>query len=100
MNSRTFANATCVALVGLGIATAAPALAEDKKPPSWWDTFAWSGYVDGGITANTDSPSNGLNFGHLYTDRANTPLLNQASIIVTRALDPKAVGPDIGFTFQ
>jgi hypothetical protein len=101
MNRRTLANATCAALMGLGIgAVAVPARAEDKKPPSWWDTFAWSGYVDGGITANTDSPSNGLNFGHLYTDRANTPLLNQASIIVTRALDPKAVGPDIGFTFQ
>jgi hypothetical protein len=100
MNSRTFANATCVALVGLGIAAAAPALADDKKPPSWWDTFAWSGYLDGGITGNIDSPANGLNFGHLYTDRANTPVLNQASIIVTRALDPKAVGPDFGFTFQ
>jgi hypothetical protein len=98
MNGRTLANIACAALL-IGIASTT-ARAEDKKPPSWWDTFAWSGYVDGGITANTDSPSNGLNFGHLYTDRANTPLLNQASIIVTRALDPKAIGPDFGFTFQ
>jgi hypothetical protein len=99
--NRTFANAACVALMGLGIGAATvPACAEDKKPPSWWDTFAWSGYVDAGITANPDDPSNGINFGHLYTDRSNMPVLNQASIILTRPLDPKAVGPDVGFTFQ
>ena len=103
--TRTFANATLASVLGLSLSLAASSIAraDDKAPappPSWWDTFKWSGYIDGGITGNPDDPSNGINFGHLYTDRANLPLLNQASVIVTRALDPKATGPDFGFTFQ
>jgi len=105
MNRCTFVNATCASLLGLGI-VAASAYADDKAPPAppapptWWSTFTWSGYLDAGITGNPDAPSNKINFGHLYTDRANTPLLNQASIILTRPLDPKAVGYDFGFIFQ
>src|SRR5262249_38125028 len=44
--------------------------------------------------------ADGLNFGHLYTDRANTFLLNQALLTIQRPLDPKATGFDAGFTFQ
>jgi len=102
MNRRTFANASGVALLalGLGALVALPARAEDKPPPSWWSSFTWSGYLDGGITGNFDDPKNGINYGHLYTDRANTPVLNQASLIATRPLDPKATGYDFGFTLQ
>ena len=101
MNRRTFANAARLALLGLGIgAIALPAGAQEKPPPSWWSSFTWSGYADGGITFNTDDPSNGINFGHLYTDRANRPVLNQVSLIATRPLDPKATGYDFGFTLQ
>lgn len=106
MTGRTFLNATCVGLLGLGVITAgaraddqAPAAAP-AAPASWWSTFTWSGYLDGGITGNPDDPSNGINFGHLYTDRANMPVLNQASITLTRPLDPKATGTDFGFIFQ
>lgn len=106
MTGRTFLNATCVGLLGLGVITAgaraddqAPAAAP-AAPASWWSSFTWSGYLDGGITGNPDDPSNGINFGHLYTDRANTPLLNQASITLTRPLDPKATGVDFGFILQ
>jgi hypothetical protein len=100
--NRTFANATLAGLLGLGVGLAAssPASAEDKPPPSWWDAFKWSGYIDAGITGNPDSPSNGLNWGHLYTDRANTPLLNQFSLMATRPTDPNATGWDYGFTVQ
>jgi opacity protein-like surface antigen len=79
-------------------APAAPAA--PAAPPSWWDSYKVSGYLDAGITFNPDSPSNGINFGHLYTDRANTPLMNQLSAIATRPLDPKATGFDYGFTMQ
>ena len=73
-------------------APAAPA-----APAQWSDTLKISGYVAGGITFNPDGPANGINFGHLYTDRANTPLLNQAALMVGRPLDPKATGYDFGF---
>jgi hypothetical protein len=59
-----------------------------------------SGYVEGGLTLNPDYPGDRLNFGHLFTDKANTPLLNQASIIVQRPLDPKATDYDFGFKVQ
>jgi hypothetical protein len=43
------------------------------------------------------SPIDNHNFGHLYTDRANEPLLNQVSIAGERALDPNATGFDWRF---
>ncbi len=111
MSRRTFTSAARVALLALGTAAAAslPARADDQapaavaapaEPASWWSSFTWSGYAEGGITGNPDSPSNGINYGQLYTDRANLPVLNQLSLIATRPLDPKATGYDFGFTFQ
>ena len=99
---------TTVALAGLGGALVTPsadalaqaAPAAPAAPPSWWDSYKVSGYLDAGITGNPDDPSNGINFGHLYTDRANTPVLNQLSAIATRPTDPKATGFDYGFTLQ
>ena len=110
---------TSVSLVALGgaltmastdalaqAAPATPAPAEQSgqtapaAPASFWDTYKISGYLDAGITFNPANPSDGLNFGQLYTDRANTPLLNQLSAIATRPTDPKATGFDYGFTFQ
>lgn len=101
MNRRNLASTVGFAVFGLGV-LALPALADDqaKPPPSWWSSFTWSGYLDGGITGNPDDPKNGINFGHLYTDRSNFPVLNQASITLTRPLDPKAVGVDYGFILQ
>ena len=46
---------------------------------------------------NPDSPIDNHNFGHLFTARANEPLLNQVSIVGERALDPNATGFDWGF---
>src|SRR5690242_5646871 len=67
---------------------------------SWWDTFSISGHVEGGMTFNTYPQNNGLNFGQLFTDKTNTPLLNQALVTVQRPIDPKATGYDFGFKFQ
>src|SRR5712691_5924982 len=87
--------------------SAAPAIAADmpikavkKGPASWWDTFEISGHVEAGITANSTKPSDGINFGHLFTDRANTFLLNQLLLTMQRPLNPKATGYDFGFKFQ
>ena len=65
------------------------------KPPE--PRFKIYGWIEGGITGNPDSPIDNHNFGHLFTDRANEPLLNQVSIVGERALDPNATGFDWGF---
>lgn len=79
-------------------ADAAPAAS--VAPASFWDTFAVSGDLDAGITGNSVRPPDGVNFGHLFTDRADTPLFNQFLIAAQRPLDPKATGYDFGFKFQ
>src|SRR3984885_5477809 len=68
---------------------------EQPKPPE--PRFKLYGWIEGGITGNPDSPTDNHNFGHLFTDRSNEPLLNQVSIVGERALDPNATGFDWGF---
>lgn len=94
-------------LAALAVSTAAPAFAADtpvkaKAPAaiSWWDTFTITGHVAAGVTGNTAKPADGINFGHLFTDRANTLLLNQTVLTLQRPLDPKATGYDFGFKLQ
>jgi Putative beta-barrel porin-2, OmpL-like. bbp2 len=68
---------------------------EQPKPPE--PRFKLYGWIEGGITGNPDAPTDNHNFGHLFTDRSNEPLLNQLSIVGERALDPNATGFDWGF---
>src|SRR6201993_4400524 len=68
------------------------------KPPE--PRFKLYGWIEAGITGNPDSPIDNHNFGHLFTDRANEPLLNQVVITGERALDPNATGFDWGFKAQ
>jgi len=100
-----------VILLGLFaiVCSTVPALAADmvtKAPPappapaSWWDTLTITGHVEAGITGHARNTLNGFNFGHLFTDKANSLLLNQALLTVQRPLDPKATGYDFGFKFQ
>jgi hypothetical protein len=70
-------------------------VAEQPKPPE--PRFKLYGWIEAGITGNPDPPTDNHNFGHLLTDRANEPLLNQISIVAERALDPNATGFDWGF---
>lgn len=76
----------------------AEAAPEPQK--KWMDTLTVDGFLEGGIAVNPSQPFNGLNWGHLYTDRANTPLFNSAVLTVQRPLDPKAEGFDYGFKVQ
>src|SRR5206468_4999551 len=76
-------------------AAEAPAAA-DPGPPQ----LKMSGYLDGGVTFNNKDPKDGVNYGRLYDDRANMPVLNQASLAIEKGLDPKATGYDFGFRFQ
>jgi hypothetical protein len=87
--------------LGLSGSLARAADAPVTPPPAnWWDTLTVSGSVEAGITFNPDSPGDGLNFGHLFTDKANQPLLNQILLTVQRPLDPKATDYDFGFKIQ
>jgi Putative beta-barrel porin-2, OmpL-like. bbp2 len=69
-------------------------------PVSWWDTLSITGHIEAGATFNGANPSDGINFGHLFTDKVNSLMLNQAMLTIQRPLDPKATGYDFGFKFQ
>ncbi len=74
--------------------------APPPPPPNWWDTFTITGLIDGGVTFNPQNPPDHLNFGHLFTDKANAPVLNQGVLTLQRPLDPKATDYDFGFKAQ
>jgi hypothetical protein len=95
---RILTSVTCslFALMAMGSA----ARADFGSDNSWWKSFAISGYVDGGMMGNLTGSTAGTNFGRLFDDRANRFELNQASLLITRPLDPNADDFDIGFTFQ
>jgi hypothetical protein len=76
------------------------AAAAPPPPPAWLDTLTIDGYVEGGITVNPDQPFNHINFGQLYTDRANRPTFNGLLVTAQRPLDPKADDYDFGFKLQ
>jgi hypothetical protein len=82
-----------------GLARAAEP-APTPPPPNWWDTFTIGATVEAGVTMNAANPGDDLNFGHLFTDKANTPLLNQILLTAQRPLDPKATGYDFGVKLQ
>ena len=81
-------------------AAAAPAAAAPAAPASWSSTIKVSGHVDAGIMFNGDDPSNGINFGHAFTDKSNSPVLNQVALTIQRDFDPKATTIDFGFKLQ
>lgn len=89
----------------LAMLLASPALAAQKaKMPaapalsqSWLDTLTIDGFLEGGVAINGAMPWNKLNFGHYYTDRANTPQFNQGIISIQRPLDPDRNSVNFGF---
>jgi hypothetical protein len=94
------AGLACILLATSAGGALAQAAAPAAAPAAWADTLKLSGYADAGITFNPKSPADGVNYGRLYDDRANVPLLNQLSLAFERDLDPKATGYDFGFRFQ
>jgi len=49
---------------------------------------------------NTLSPDNRRNFGQLFNDNSNRPILNQVLATVSRDADAKATSLDVGFKLQ
>lgn len=74
--------------------------APPKAPTSWWDTLTITGHVDAGVMFNSINLPDAINFGQLFSDKANSPLLNQTLLTIQRPLDSKATGYDFGFRFQ
>lgn len=96
-----------VVLAAAFLAHTSVALAQDAAPTEDKDAAAplggvkISGYAEVGFTGNfSGTPGNGVNYGHLFTDKANQPVLNQAVLTISRDLDPKAEGFDWGFKVQ
>ena len=69
----------------------------EKKAES---RIKFSVFVDAGITGNPNAPDDHQNFGRLFDDRANEPMLNQATVTVERALAPEPDKFDWGFKIQ
>lgn len=87
---------------GTATTPAAPAAAapEALPPGLWIDGIHLSAQIEGGFTANPADPTSGVNFGRLFDDRANQPLLNQLLLTANKPLDPKATDFDWGFKLQ
>jgi len=86
--------------LALCLAAAAIAGEIETASPTPAPRFTISGWIDGGITFNPDSPRDNQNFGRLFDDRANEPLLNQAVITFERVLAAQPGEFDWGFKAQ
>ena len=83
----------CLLLFCVGKAKAQEAVAPEPR-------FKIYGWVEAGVSGNPDDPAGGRNFGHLFTDRSNEVLLNQAVLTAERTLATSGDGFDWGFKAQ
>lgn len=58
------------------------------------------GWIAGGMTFNTDSPRDRLNFGTNFNNRSNDVMLNQAYIVLEKPLDLDKKKDEIHFGFR
>lgn len=81
---------------GGGDTTDKKTVVEKKAEPR----VKFSVFLEGGITGNIHDPDSRQNFGRVFDDRSNEPLLNQATVTVERALAPEPGKYDFGFKIQ
>lgn len=85
-------------------ATNPPAQAGEATLPAasagWASSIKLGLQGDAGITVNTLSPNSNRNFGRLFDDLSNRPVLNQLTATVSRDIDPKSTDVDVGFKIQ
>ena len=62
--------------------------------------FKISAWIDSGVAVNFANPPDRQNFGRLFDDRVNQPLLNQIVINLERGLAPQPGKFDWGFKLQ
>lgn len=111
MNRRlNFVFGAAIALLALALPAFSAAAADlggsIYGPPTssradWWKDVKFSGHVEAGYTFNGADPVDGLNFGHLFTDRSDDVLLNQFVLTLERPLDAKKSSEfQVGFKLQ
>ncbi len=84
-----------------------PSVAPAEKPyvapanlSEWASSIKLEFQGDAGITVNPQDPRSHRNFGRLFDDSSNRPVLNQFLATLSRTVDPKATSPDFGFKLQ
>lgn len=92
----TVAGVSAMACTG-AFAQTAPA-APPAAPAKWADGITFGLQLDGGL--NFSSGAKRTNFGQLFDDKPNSLMLNQALATVSRVIDPKVTGWDVGFKLQ
>ncbi len=97
-NPAVTVNGTAPAASGTPSSSAPPAAPAAAK--GWASTIAFGAQVEAGITGNFDRPADGLNYGRLFDDKANTVLLNSLQLTATRPIDSSSSSFDFGFTLQ
>jgi hypothetical protein len=101
MKTRHLVAAAVVAMpLAATAAHAADAPAAPAAPAAWSDTIKIGAQFDAGIVGNFNSPKDKVNFGQLYTDKSNSPVVNQMLLSIGRPVDPKATDYDFGFKLQ
>lgn len=100
MNFRFLTGAAAIALFA-GLALASPAQAQQGAPTDQsapaaapaapahptWNGIMLSGHVEAGTNINPSSPDNNINFGQLFTDRANSFRMNQTTLAAEQDID-------------
>ncbi|HSZ50833.1 MAG TPA: TonB-dependent receptor [Caulobacteraceae bacterium] len=84
------------------------AFAQQASPPAtaqgpvatWLSSVLVDGRIQSGATFNPAGPVTGVNFGQLFTDKANQLVLNQFDLRAERAPDTGAGRADFGFAFE
>lgn len=78
-----------------GTAAVSPTLSPSPEP-----RIKFSVWIDTGITANPSAPDDNQNFGRLFDDRSNEPMVNQITLNLERTLAPQTGELDWGFKLQ
>jgi outer membrane receptor protein involved in Fe transport len=82
------------------------AMAQETPPGALGPISAWlagtqvNGRIEAGVSANPAGPDTSVNFGQLFTDKANQPVLNQFDINAVRPADPRVGGVAVGFAAE
>jgi len=98
----TLVSAAALAQPAPSAPTPAPAPTATESPPPglWVDGIHLSAQIEAGIMGNPSGPADGLNFGQLFTDRANQVVMNQLLLTANKPLDPKDPDYQWGFKLQ
>jgi len=96
-------SAASLVVSAAGGATAQTAAIPSPPPDpvvAWLSSIQVDGRIDAGATMNPQNPSTGINFGRLYTDKANQFVLNQFDLRAWREPDLASGRVDLGFAVE